>query len=251
MSSEHGGATNHHDHWGHIDYLYEDRDIIVVVKPAGLAVIAPEGSRAKSLYDLVTDHMRRTSPHARPALVHRLDRDTSGVMMFAKSAAGKKILMSRWNALIKERTYAALIEGALGGEAGVFDSWLVENRAGTVYVAEPGTRGALRAITRWRALETGPRYQLLELSLETGRKHQIRAQLSAAGHPVAGDSRYGAHGDPLKLLCLHATVLSIEHPFTHQLMRFESPCPEEFVVPLGIAADARRHEDSRYTSKNR
>ncbi|GAB6275625.1 MAG: hypothetical protein SAMD01599839_01650 [Rectinema sp.] len=212
-----------------IEYLYEDRDIIVVSKPAGIAVIAPEGSRAKTLYDIVTDHMRRTNPHARPAVVHRLDRDTSGVMMFAKSAMGKKILMSRWNELVKERIYVALAEGTFQEESGLFDSWLVENRAGTVYVAKAGTGGALRAVTKWRVLRGGNRYCLLELSLETGRKHQIRAQLSAVGHPVAGDARYGARGDPLGRLCLHATTLTIEHPFTRHIMRFESPFPDEFL----------------------
>jgi 23S rRNA pseudouridine1911/1915/1917 synthase len=215
-------------HWGKIEYLYEDRDILVVSKPAGLAVIAPEGSRAKTLYDLVTDHMRRTNPRARPAVVHRLDRDTSGVMMFAKSAAGKKILMSRWNELVKERIYVALAEGTFQEESGVFDSWLVENRAGTVYAAKAGTGGALRAVTKWRALKKGTLHCLLELSLETGRKHQIRAQLSATGHPVAGDARYGARTDPLGRLCLHATVLTLEHPFSRRVMRFESPFPDEF-----------------------
>jgi len=216
-------------HWGKIDYLYEDRDIIAVSKPVGLAVIAPEGSRAKTLYDIVTDHMRRANPHARPAVVHRLDRDTSGVMMFAKSAAGKKVLMSRWNELVRERLYVALAEGAFRGESGIFDSWLIENRAGTVYAVKEGTRGALRAITAWRVLKQGKHYSLLELRLETGRKHQIRAQLSAAGHPVAGDVRYGARTDPLGRLCLHATTLTIEHPFTRQIMRFESPFPNEFL----------------------
>lgn len=221
-------TTGQGGHWGKIDYLYEDRDIIVVSKPVGLAVIAPEGSRVKTLYDIVTDHMKKENPHARPAVVHRLDRDTSGVMMFAKSAKGKKVLMSRWNQLVKERIYVALAEGAFREESGIFDSWLVENRAGTVYVAKEETRGALRAITAWHVLREGKRYSLLELRLETGRKHQIRAQLSAAGHPVAGDARYGAHSNPLGRLCLHATILTIEHPFTGQIMRFESPFPEEF-----------------------
>jgi 23S rRNA pseudouridine1911/1915/1917 synthase len=130
-------------------------------------------------------------------------------MMFAKSAMGKKILMSRWNELVRERIYVALVEGTFQGESGLFDSWLIENRAGTVYVAEPGVRGALRAITRWRVLKKG--------------------NLSAAGHPVAGDTRYKARTDPLGRLCLHATALTIEHPFTKQIMRFENPFPDEFL----------------------
>jgi len=216
-----------------IRYLYEDDAIIVVSKPVGLPVIAPEGSRAKTLYDIVTDHLRKRNPRARPAVVHRLDRDTSGVMMFAKSALGKKVLMSRWNELVRERVYVALAEGAFVADSGRFDSWLLENRAGTVYTVEPGTRGALRSVTDWRVLKATGRHTLLELSLETGRKHQIRAQLAAAGHPVAGDSRYGALTDPLGRLCLHASVLTIEHPFSHQIMRFEDPQPEGFLAALG------------------
>jgi len=215
-----------------IRYLYEDDAIVVVSKPVGLPVIAPEGSRAKNLYDIVTAHLRERNPRARTAVVHRLDRDTSGVMMFAKSALGKKTLMSRWNELVRERVYVALAEGAFNAGAGRFDSWLLENRAGTVYTVEPGTHGALRSVTDWRVLRSSPRFTLLELSLETGRKHQIRAQLSAAGHPVAGDSRYGARTDPLSRLCLHASLLAVEHPFTHQLMRFEDPPPENFFTAL-------------------
>jgi len=220
--------TRHEPRREHIHYLYEDDAIVVVSKPVGLPVIAPEGSRAKNLYDIVTAHLRERSPHARPAVVHRLDRDTSGVMMFAKSALGKKILMSRWNDLVHERLYVALAEGSFDAASGCFDTWLIENRAGTVYAVEPGTRGALRSITHWRVLDTSGRFTLLELSLETGRKHQIRAQLSAVDHPIAGDFRYRARTDPLGRLCLHASVLAVEHPFTHQILRFEDPPPEDF-----------------------
>lgn len=225
-----------------VRYLYEDDAIVVVSKQVGLPVIAPEGSRAKNLYDIVTMHLRERNPRARPAVVHRLDRDTSGVMMFAKSALGKKTLMSRWNELVRERVYVALAEGAFDADTGRFDSWLLENRGGTVYAVEPGTHGALRSVTDWRVLRRSPRLTLLELSLETGRKHQIRAQLSAAGHPVAGDSRYGARGDPLGRLCLHASLLTIEHPFSHQIMRFEDPPPESFLAVLDGRERSERSE---------
>lgn len=214
---------------GKVEFLYEDRDIIVVDKPEGLVVIAPEGSRAKALYDIVTAHIQRTNPRGRAAVVHRLDRDTSGVMMFAKHAKAKKALMDNWSSLVKERGYTALVEGPMPEDRGTFDSWLAENRAGQVYETGPGARGALRAITHWKCLGEAGRYSLLELSLETGRKHQIRAQLSAAGRPVAGDFRYGARTDPLGRLCLHAHLLVVEHPFTHQIMSFESPVPKAFL----------------------
>ena len=211
-----------------IEFIFEDKDIIVIEKPEGLSVIAPEGSRSKSLYDIVTAHIQRMNPKGRVAVVHRLDRDTSGVMVFAKHAAAKKRLMGNWNELVKERGYTAVVEGRMQGESGVFDSWLVENRGGTMYSTKPGAPGALRAITRWKLLEAGARYSLVELSLETGRKHQIRVQLADSGHPVAGDPRYGAKSDPLGRLCLHAHLLALEHPFSKQEYSFECPPPEAF-----------------------
>lgn len=218
-------SRHHHSNSRFFEILYEDNDLIVVEKPEGLPVIAPDGSRSKSLYNYVTRYIQKKNPHGRAALVHRLDRDTSGVMMFAKNAQIKRILMENWNSFIKMRTYHALIEGQLPSEEGILDSWLMENRAGTVYEVPAGTHGALRAITRWKVLDTGSRFSLVELNLETGRKHQIRAQLAAAGHPVAGDSRYGARFKHVNRLCLHASTLEFEHPRTHTILRFESPLP--------------------------
>ena len=209
-------------------FAYEDDDIIIVEKPEGLSVIAAEGSRALSLYDIVTAHIKRTNPKGRAAVVHRLDRDSSGVMVFAKHAQAKKALMENWDGLVFERGYAAVAEGTFKEEKGRFDSWLVENRGGQVYTARAGAPGAQRALTDWRVDAASARYSLLYLRLETGRKHQIRAQLAEIGHPIAGDSRYGARADPLGRLCLHAAVLGLEHPFTHERFSFESPAPEGF-----------------------
>jgi 23S rRNA pseudouridine1911/1915/1917 synthase len=222
-----------------VDFLYEDKDIVVVDKPEGLPVIAPEGSRARTLYDIVTDRIRRTNPKGRAAVVHRLDRDTSGVMVFAKHAAAKKVIMDNWNTLVAERGYTAVVEGRLGGDSGVFDNWLVENRGGQVYVANPGAPGAQRAITRWNLLAAGSKYSLISLSLETGRKHQIRAQLADAGHPIAGDQRYGARTDPLGRLCLHAHLLELDQPFTHEQFSFESPAPEAFSRLVNFRSDKK------------
>ena len=211
-----------------VEFLYEDRDLIAIEKPAGLAVIAGPGSREKTAYDLVSAHIQHNNPHGRAALVHRLDRDTSGVMIFAKNPRAKKALMDNWNELVKERVYVALVEGEFDTDSGTYDTWLAENRAGTVYETEPEAPGSLRAVTHWRRLTSSPRYTLLELSLETGRKHQIRAQLAAAHHPVTGDQRYGARTDPFGRLCLHAKLIVVEHPFTHELLKFESKEPEFF-----------------------
>jgi len=234
-----------------IDFIFEDKDIIVAEKPEGLSVIAPEGSRSKSLYDFVTVHIQRLNPKGRAAVVHRLDRDTSGVMVFAKHAAAKKRLMDNWNELVKERGYTAVVEGRMKGDSGVFDSWLVENRGGTMYSTKPGSPGALRAITRWKLLKSGERYSLVELILETGRKHQIRVQLAEAGHPVAGDTRYGARSDPLGRLCLHAHLLALEHPFSKQEYSFECPPPESFLSLVPYSLDHSPAEASPNPKKPR
>lgn len=217
---------------GPLAVLYEDGDLIAVVKPEGLPVISAEGSRARSLYDLVTDHIRRRNPRGRAAVVHRLDRESSGVLVFAKSAGAKKTLMSRWDELAEERLYVALAEGTIEGEEGRFDSWLAPSGESRVRAARPGERGALRAVTDWRVLGRGNGYTLVELALETGRKHQIRAQLAAAGHPIAGDSRYGSRRDPAGRLCLHATALALRQPFTGELLRFEEEAPADFAAAL-------------------
>lgn len=212
--------------------LYEDDEIVAVDKPAGLPTIAPEGSRGRSLYGFVTAYIRRRNPKGRAAVVHRIDRDTSGVVVFAKSGRTKRELMSAWNELVVSRRYVALVEGAMEGESGTLDSWLRENRGGTVYQTPPGAPGALRAVTRWRVLESGGGYSLLELELETGRKHQIRVQLSGIGHPVAGDARYGSHADPARRLALHAASIELAKPGGGAIVRVESPVPESFFRPL-------------------
>ena len=218
---------------GHVVFIYEDDWIIAVDKPAGLAVIAPEGSRATSLYDIVTEHIRRRNPKGRAAVVHRLDRETSGVLVFAVSGKVKTSLMSAWDRLARERCYEAIVEGELGEDEGRIETWLAPSGTSKMRVARPGEKGALKAITDYRVLARGKGYSRLELRLETGRKHQIRAQLAAEGYPIAGDQRYGARTDPAGRVCLHAVLLVLEHPVTHEALRFESPAPREFAAICG------------------
>jgi 23S rRNA pseudouridine1911/1915/1917 synthase len=176
----------------------------------------------------------RKNPKGRAAVVHRIDRDTSGVVIFAVDGRVKRLLMEAWDELVTRRLYVALVEGSMEAGSGILDSWLKENRAGGVYRAEPGERGAKRAVTRWRVLAAGSRLSLLELELETGRKHQIRVQLADAGHAVAGDERYGSPKVPprgLGRLCLHAAIIELELP-GRGIVRIESPPPPEFAAAL-------------------
>lgn len=224
--------------------VYEDETILAYDKPAGLPVIAPDGSRAKCLLDIASEQVRRRNPKGRAAVVHRIDRDTSGIVVFARDARAKRLLMSGWDELVAERLYIALVEGSMGAPEGVLDSWLVEDERGFVREAGPRDRGAKRAVTAWRVRSEGGAYSLLELRLDTGRKHQIRVQLAAAGHPVVGDPRYhrGGRGDPggpsgrvPDRLCLHAAAIELKLPGSGDALRIESPAPREFEAAMRAA----------------
>jgi 23S rRNA pseudouridine1911/1915/1917 synthase len=224
---------------GEVRYLHEDDDIIVVDKPAGLPVIAAEGSRSKTLYDIVTERIRARNPKGRAAVVHRIDRDTSGVLVFAKNARAKKILMEGWDEMARKRLYVALVEGCPREAAGKLETWLIADGSNRVRIADAGERGAKLATTKFKVLGRGAGLGLLELELETGRKHQIRAQLADSGWPVSGDPKYGAKGDAAGRLGLHASLLVLVHPTSGEILSFESPAPPAFAAALREGPAAR------------
>lgn len=227
--------------------VYEDDTILAYDKPVGLPVIAPEGSRTRCLLDIASEHVARTSSKSRAAVVHRIDRDTSGIVIFAVDGRTKKLLMDGWDELVTKRLYIALVEGTMPQGDGVFDSWLRENKAGEVYHAEPKDKGAKQAITRWRVLAQGASLSLLELSLETGRKHQIRVQLADSGHPVVGDERYGKAGTEapdLGRLCLHARLIELKLP-GKEALKIESASPPEFDAAIQADSKPRREGPPR------
>jgi 23S rRNA pseudouridine1911/1915/1917 synthase len=203
--------------------VHEDDDILVVDKPSGLLTIATEHERERTAYWLLRDWLARRGAHsARLFIVHRLDRETSGLIVFAKSVAAKEHLQAQFAARTAERVYVALAEGVVRRDDGSLTSRLLEDQALRVRIATRG--GGREAITRYRVLERRRAATLLELSLVTGRRAQIRAQLAAAGHPIAGDARYGGRTDPLGRLALHATRLAFTHPRGGRAS-FESPPP--------------------------
>jgi len=224
----------HNKHPG-MSLLYEDRDLVVVDKPVGLLSISREGSRDKSVYSLLSEYLLHKKGES-PAVVHRLDRETSGVMVFAKSGWVKKKLMEHWDESVTLRQYVCVAEGdfpahaaknapaSKGSETGLIDLPLGEDKSGRIIVKKDGKP----ARTKWKLLNLRNGYSLLELELETGRRNQIRAHLAALGCPVAGDKKYWAKTDPLKRLCLHATVISIYHPRDNRLLEFRSPVPNGF-----------------------
>jgi 23S rRNA pseudouridine1911/1915/1917 synthase len=218
---------------GGLRILHEDADLLVVEKPSGLLTIATHRERERTVYHVLWEALAARRPSGRPFIVHRLDRETSGLLVFARSAAVKRRLQEQFEARTVERLYVAVVEGRVRADAGTLAGLVVQDRALQVR-AVPAARGGRaaaagqEAITRYRVLERRLDATLLELSLGTGRRQQIRAQLADLGHPVVGDRRHGSARDPLRRLCLHAWRLGFLHPASGSPVRFESPPPAAF-----------------------
>jgi 23S rRNA pseudouridine1911/1915/1917 synthase len=203
---------------------HEDADIIIIEKPDDLLSIASPSEPEKTAYAFLTDHVRQGNRLSRQRVwvVHRLDRETSGLMIFAKTEAAKQALQENWDAV--EKKYLAIVEGTPPAESGLFDSHLDESNPLKVYVTMEGSR-TRHALTRYRVMKKGKATTLVELTLETGRRHQIRVQLAHAGCPIVGDGKYGAETNPIRRIALHASSLRFIHPTTREKVRFDSPLP--------------------------
>lgn len=208
--------------------IYEDERIVVINKSAGLLCIANEKERLHTAYRMVSDYVKEGDPAARIFIIHRIDRDTSGVVMFAKSEDVKHAYQDRWDELVKKRRYIAVCEGRFDPDEGEIVSYLRESREHEVFVCGEKDRGAKKAITKYRVIRRGAKYTMLEVEIATGRKNQIRVQLAAEGHPVCGDKRYGASSNPHGRLSLHASELSVKSPFDGKKQDFIAPTPKSF-----------------------
>jgi 23S rRNA pseudouridine1911/1915/1917 synthase len=207
--------------------VHEDAAMVVVDKQPGLLSMATERERERTAYRLLWDYLAAQRPRARPFIVHRLDRETSGLLVFAKSEATKRSLQAQFEARTVERVYVALVRGKVRREAGTLESRLVEDKSLRVHPTS-GPEGKT-AITSYRVIGHGQDTTLLELSLGTGRRRQIRVQLAAIGHPIVGDREHGGPSGPFRRLCLHAKRLGFVHPTTGKPMRFDSAAPEAWV----------------------
>jgi len=208
--------------------VHEDEDLLVIEKPADLLTIATDADEARTTYRLVYSYLASKRPPGRPLIVHRLDRQTSGLLVFAKSLAAKRDLQSQFAARTVTRGYVAVVEGRVAENAGTLEDRIVQSSALRVRRAADDEAGARLAVTSYRVRERGPATTVLELTLGTGRRHQIRVQLAALGHPVVGDRTYHAKTDPIRRLCLHAATLGFVHPATGKRVRFESTVPAPF-----------------------
>ena len=246
VSSGRGNSQLNHPK---LKIVYEDDDLIVVNKQPGLlTVAATPGSSETTAYSILRAYVKKQNARAGIYVVHRLDRETSGLLVFARSEELQHYMREYWRDLVTERTYIALTEGCLEPREGQIKSWFTEDKRNAMVYSSPVDDGGDLAITNYKVLrttppqsspqgmgplpfgETGGVYSLVELHLETGRTNQIRVHLASKGCPVVGDRKYG-HGNessPIDRLCLHAKVLAFIHPVTEKTVRFESPVPKEF-----------------------
>lgn len=211
--------------------IYEDDELIAIDKPAGLLTVATDKESEKTAYHHMTDYVRLGNPKNRIFVVHRLDRETSGVLIAAKNEKLKLALQDNWSELVTKRGYTAVVEGVPEKRSGLIKSWIKETKTLLSYSSSvPGD--GLEAVTNYEVTEVSKEYALIKVSIDTGRKNQIRVHMKDLGHPVAGDKKYGASKNPLGRLCLHADKLEIRHPFTNKLMTFESAVPNSFLTLL-------------------
>lgn len=226
-----------------LEILYMDDDILVVDKPAGLLTVGTETNRSKTVYYCLTDFVRKGNPKSRHRIfiVHRLDRDTSGVIVFAKNEDAKFTLQAEWENTQKK--YLAVVYGQFVKKQDTITSYLAENKMFKVYSTDDPTKGKL-AHTAYTVLKETPHTSLLEIALLTGRKNQIRVHLADLGHPIIGDKKYGKPKDPYKRMMLHANSITFKHPVTGKLMTFESPMPNDFKRLLKTPAATTAETDA-------
>ncbi|MCH5301354.1 MAG: RluA family pseudouridine synthase [Prevotella sp.] len=210
----------------YVRIVYEDRWLVVVEKAAGILSMAA-GHSSLNVKSVLDDYFKKTQQKCTAHVVHRLDRDTSGLMVYAKNMEVEQTMEHNWHEMVYDRRYIAVCSGEIMQEGGTISNWLKDNKAYITY-SSPYDNGGKLAITHYRVLERTTDHSLVEFKLETGRKNQIRVHSADMGHPVCGDVKYGNGDDPVHRLCLHAWLLCFYHPVTNEPMEFETPIPTPF-----------------------
>lgn len=209
-----------------VNIIYEDKYIVVIEKKPGILSMAA-GHSSLNVKSVLDDYFHKSRQKCRAHVVHRLDRDTSGLMIYAKDIETEQILEHNWHDIVFDRRYVAVVSGEMEEKQGTVANWLKDNKAFVTY-SSPVDNGGKYAVTHFFTLDSNKEHSLVEYKLETGRKNQIRVHSADMGHPVCGDVKYGNGDDPLHRLCLHAFLLCFYHPVTRQPMEFETPIPNSF-----------------------
>ena len=215
-------------HLGKLDIVHEDQDIIVINKPPGLLTIATDKEKRRTAYSILSSYVKAENPHNKIFIIHRIDRETSGLLIFARSEKVKLQMQTAWNATISQRSYIGVVEGAVMPPEGTITSWLTESKAFIVYSSQKQGQGK-RAVTHYRKIMGNKTLSMLKINLETGRKHQIRVHMQDLNCPVIGDKKYGSQLNPLGRMGLHARTLEFTHPSTGKLCRFDTGIPKTFL----------------------
>lgn len=210
----------------YVKIVYEDRWLFVVEKNIGILSMAA-GHSSLNVKSVLDDYFLKSRQKCRAHVVHRLDRDTSGLMVYAKDIETEQILEHNWHQIVYDRRYVAVVSGEMEQDNGTIANWLKDNKAYITY-SSPTDNGGKYAVTHFQVLNRTTEHSLVEYKLETGRKNQIRVHSADMGHPVCGDVKYGNGDDPLHRLCLHAYMLCFTHPVTGEPMEFSTPIPTAF-----------------------
>ena len=210
----------------YVRIVYEDRWLIVVEKQPGILSMAG-GHSSLNVKSVLDDYFKKSRQKCTAHVVHRLDRDTSGLMVYAKDMETEQILEHNWHDIVYDRRYVAVLSGEMEQDEGTIANWLKDNKAYVTY-SSPVDNGGKYAVTHFHVMDRTTEHSLVEFKLETGRKNQIRVHAADMGHPVCGDVKYGNGDDPLHRLCLHAWLLCFHHPVTGEPMEFETIVPATF-----------------------
>ena len=209
-----------------LDIIYEDEELIVINKPSGLLSIESDKEKTNTAYRMLTDYVQKKDKHSRIFIVHRIDKDTSGVLVVAKNEQIKNKLQHSWQDIVKQRKYIAICEGKFKTKEGTVRSYLKNNINNVMYSSED--RNGQLAITHYKVLKENNNYSLVEVNIDTGRKNQIRVHMKDLGNPIVGDEKYGTEANPIGRLGLHAACLSFVHPVTKKTMTFNAKVPQVF-----------------------
>lgn len=214
-----------------IPILYEDKELIAINKPFGLLSVASDKEKSSTAYRMVMDYLQAQDKHARIFVVHRLDKETSGVLLFSKNEELKEQLQNNWNNIVKKRGYYAVVEGNMDKKEDHIENYLKMNSLNLMYVTK-SKKDSQKCITEYKVLKENKKYSLLDVNILTGRKNQIRVTLGELGHYVLGDDKYGEPENPINRLCLHAYELDFIHPINKRMYKFKAPMPKEFDLLL-------------------
>lgn len=227
--------------------IFEDDDLIVIDKEVGFLSVSTDKEKQRTVYGVLNEYVKRRNKNSRIFVLHRLDREISGLMIFAKSAELQEMFQRNWGLLVQKFVYTGVVEGKLRENKGTVVSWLTENK-NFVMFASSTDNGGLEAITHYHAVKTIGRYTMVDFELETRRKNQLRVQMQSIGHPIVGDKKYGASNNPIKRIALHAKEIVLKHPTTGEILEFKTTLPK--MMQQLVTTPVVKNEETNKTINN-